>query len=91
MKPASSITPDPSSIPTTQQGLDTWVVAVPAGLNALGILENNNSSGFASAGGDSVSVAMQTSSSLIPEPATLSLLSFGAASLVAVRRRRRTA
>jgi hypothetical protein len=80
-------TNDQAAIPTTQQGLDTWVVAVPTGLNTLDILENNNSGGFV---GDSVSVAMQTFSS-IPEPATVGLLGFGAVWLFGFRHRQRMA
>jgi PEP-CTERM motif len=76
---------------TATLGSDLWKgVAVPAGVNTLDIFENNDSSAFEAAPGDGVEVAMQFYS-FIPEPATLGLLGFGAACLVALRRRQRLA
>lgn len=60
---------------------------VPAGIDLLGITENYGTSGLT---GDSLSVSVAFQS-FIPEPATLSLLGFGAACLIGLRRRQRLA
>jgi hypothetical protein len=79
-----------SPIPPTQQGSDSLIVDVPAGLSLLGITDLQQASEGINAtySFNDLSVAIQTDFSLIPEPATLGLLGFSAACLAALRRRR---
>jgi hypothetical protein len=79
-----------SPIPPTQQGSDSLIVDVPAGLSLLGITDLQQAGQGANATYplNELSVAIQTDFALIPEPATLGLLGLGAACIIGLRRRR---
>jgi len=81
-----------SPIPPTQQGSASLVVDVPAGLSILGItdLAQVGQSSTGPLAFNELSLSIQTDF-LIPEPATLTLLGFGATCVVAFRRRQRPA
>ena len=75
---------------TASQVIAFGVTAIlTAGLNTLAITEFNKNSSFAGPTADRVSVTI-TNTNFIPEPATLSLLGFGAICSAGLRRRRRT-
>lgn len=75
-----------SPIPTTQLGSDFLEVGVPGGVSTLGITDlYQQLNGMPAT--DTLSVSIQFNN-FIPEPATMSLLGFGAICLGALRRRR---
>ena len=80
---------DQSPIASNVLGGVSQVVAIPAGVSTLSILENTSAASFGTDGTfDTLAIGIQFQNS-IPEPATLSLLGFGAACLMAARRRQR--
>jgi hypothetical protein len=80
---------DQPAIVASATGFDDLSVTVPEGLSTLGITELTSAASFGFADGfDYLSVTVGLES-YIPEPATLGLLSLGAACLAALRRRRR--